>query len=134
MSFRIVAQTFGMGMAIVVACGAGEAVAGTYDRFGVSDQDVALYEKAAASIPACAAAHVSDRDPLRPSGNPQYLMHLASLYGQCGDVLRKRHVSLGVTRTNDLFLTLKCSALDPATGGYVSAPACSVRPVSAGNS
>lgn len=127
MIFPSAVRKLGAGLMLVAACTTA-AVAATYERYGVSGGDVADYDKATASLSACTAARSADRDPLHPSGNPRILMHVASLYGRCGEELRKRRSSDGAIRTNDLFLSLTCAALGPAGGGSSSVSACSARP------
>jgi len=114
-------------IAFTIACGTLALGAGTYDRWGVSNEDVAAYTKAASAIQACTAARLADRNPMNPAAYPQNLMRVASLYGQCGDSLKKQHASDAVLRTNDLFLSFTCSVLGSATGVAVNAPACAAR-------
>jgi len=101
--------------------GAAETSAGSY---GVSDQDVVEYRIAGASISTCSAAHRSNPDPFHPVDYTQRLMHVASLYDECGKSLRKHHASAGVLHTNGVFLGFTCSALSASTGAAVIVPAC----------
>lgn len=126
MSLRIAALKAGFSIVIMAMCRTA-AEAGVYDTWGVSSQDAAEYGKAAASIGSCSAAHSADPDPMHPTDNPQSLLHLASLYGECGDILKRQHSSAAILRTNGLFLSFKCSALAASTGSAVTSSACTSR-------
>jgi len=104
--------------------GAAETSVGRYASYGVSDQDVVEYRIAGASLSACSAAHRSNPDPFHPVDYTQRLMHVASLYDECGKSLRKHHASAGVLHTNGVFLGFTCSALSASTGTAVTVPAC----------
>ncbi len=125
--FNTSPKRFGAAFCGFVACSTVAVMAGTYDRYGVSDKDVTEYNALAGKIRVCAMARTADPDPVHPSDNPQDLLHVAGLYGQCSDELVKRHASAGALRTNDLFLGFTCSVLGSSTGVAVNAQACTSR-------